>query len=174
MEKKFIDFSKEALIIYYSYGGNTREIARMISEKQSIPCEEILTVLPYKGTYDEVVAQGKKGVNNHFLTEIQPISADVSAYSFIFLGTPVWWYTSAPAMKTFLSQTDFTGKKVYPFATHGGWLGNTFTDFAKECKNGQVQPGIDLRFDGKVLQTPPLKITKWLDRIMSNLEESMK
>lgn len=60
MEKKFIDFSKEALIIYYSYGGNTREIARMISEKQSIPCEEILTVLPYKGTYDEVVAQGKK------------------------------------------------------------------------------------------------------------------
>ena len=41
-------------------------------------------------------------------------------YDVIVLGTPVWWYTFAPAVKTFLESNDFSQKTIFPFATNGG------------------------------------------------------
>lgn len=49
------------------------------------------------------------------MTEIKPLKMDVSAYDRMILGSPVWWYTFAPAMKTFLNTYDLSGKMVFPF-----------------------------------------------------------
>lgn len=67
------------------------------------------------------------------MPKIQPLNIDLTEYDTVILGAPVWWYAFAPAMKTFLHDTDLSGKTVYPFATNGGWLGHTFQDFVKEC-----------------------------------------
>ena len=85
---------------------------------------EIETVTPYTGSYNAVVDQGQREVNSGFEPELKPISADLSQYDTIILGTPVWWYTFAPAMRTLLAHQDFSGKVIYPFATNGGWLGH--------------------------------------------------
>ena len=36
------------------------------------------------------------------------------------IGTPAWWYTMAPAVRSFLAQHDFAGKTVVPFMINGG------------------------------------------------------
>ena len=48
---------------------------------------------------------------------------DISSYDRVILGSPVWWYTFFPAMKTFLYENDLAGKEIWPFLINGGWIG---------------------------------------------------
>ncbi|WP_460645695.1 flavodoxin [Lacrimispora brassicae] len=50
----------KTLILYYSYGGNTRNIAEHIREALDCDIAEIQTVIPYTGDYDAVVDQGQR------------------------------------------------------------------------------------------------------------------
>lgn len=153
------------LILYYSYGGNTQRIAEMVHNAIGGDLVRIDTVKPYTGSYNSVVDQGQREVNNGYCPELQPIDIDLSRYDTVVLGSPVWWYTFAPAMHTLLQQTDFTGKTVYPFATNGGWLGHTLKDFEHECRGASVKPGLNVRFDEHTLRTPEKEIQKWIQTI---------
>ena len=123
----------KTLILYYSYGGNTRRIAGKLQAALGADAAEIQTVQPYTGSYDDVVDQGQREVNSGFLPELQPLDIDLSRYDAVILGSPVWWYTFAPAMNAFLRMHDLSGKTVWPFATNGGWLGHTLRDFKSAC-----------------------------------------
>lgn len=151
----------KSVILYYSYGGNTRRIARKISQVLGADLAEIQPVQPYTGSYEDVVEQGQEEVDRGYMPEILPVDADLSAYGTVILGTPVWWYTFAPAMKTFLHQADLQGKNVYTFATNGGWIGHTFEDFAASCPGAHVHPGLNVRFEKDQLLTPDEAILTW-------------
>ena len=107
------------VIIYYSYRGNTKSIAEMIQKSTGADIARIETVVPYDGDYNSVVNQGQDEVNSGYCPKIKPLNIDLSKYDEVILGTPVWWYTFAPAMHTFLKENDLSGKTVYPFATNG-------------------------------------------------------
>ena len=112
----------KSLIVYYSLtNGNTKRIAEMLQQATQADIAEIQTVTPYTGGYDAVVAQGQEEVNRGYEPEIQPLSVSVADYDRIFIGTPTWWYTMAPAVRTFLHQQNFSGNTVIPFMTNGGW-----------------------------------------------------
>lgn len=153
------------IVIYYSYGGNTRRIAEKLQKALNADLAEIKTVKPYTGSYDDVVDQGQREVNSGFLPELQPLHVNLSQYDTVILGTPVWWYTFAPAMGSFLHQADLSGKTVYPFATNGGWLGHTFRDFAKACRGANVKAGLNIRFNEDKQQTPEADIQRWVKHI---------
>ena len=69
------------------------------------------------------VKQGKDEINKGFKPPIKPINIDLSQYDTIILGTPVWWYTFAPAVKTFIESNNLAGKTIYPVSyTHLVWL----------------------------------------------------
>ncbi len=155
----------KSLILYYSFGGNTRRIAELLQSHINADLAEIKTKTPYTGSYDEIVDQGAKEVKAGFMPEIEPITVNLDNYDTILLGSPVWWYTFAPAMKTFLHQYSLAGKTVYPFATNGGWLGHTLKDFKKACKGAEVKNGIDIRFDEATLRTNENTILQWAKQI---------
>ncbi|MCM1222167.1 MAG: NAD(P)H-dependent oxidoreductase, partial [Lachnospiraceae bacterium] len=113
----------KALILYYSYLGNTEKIAEMIHREISADIAKIETVIPYDSDYNKVVDQGKAEVERGYKPEIKDLDIDFSCYDTIIFGTPVWWYTFAPAVKTFLEGHDLSGKTIYPFVTNGGWIG---------------------------------------------------
>lgn len=48
------------LVVYYSYGGNTRSVAERVHAKLGGDIAEIRTVEPYTGSYDDVVEQGRR------------------------------------------------------------------------------------------------------------------
>lgn len=156
----------KAIVIYYSYGGNTRRVAEKIGKSIGADLAEIKTVRPYTGSYNDVVDQGQREANSGFLPEIQPMDVDLSQYDTIILGTPVWWYTFAPAMNSFLHSADLSGKTVYPFATNGGWIGHTFRDFEDACHGASVQAGLNVRFNGDRQLTSDVDVQTWIQKIV--------
>lgn len=78
----------------------------MIQKKTGADILRIETVVPYDNDYNKVVDQGQSEVNRGYCPEIKPSNIDPGQYDTIILGTPVWWYTFAPAMHTFLKTQD--------------------------------------------------------------------
>lgn len=155
----------KAIVIYYSYGGNTRRVAEKIGKSIGADLVEVRTVQSYTGSYDDVVDRGRREVDSGFLPELKPLGVDLNRYDTVILGTPVWWYTFAPAINSFLRGADLSGKTVYPFATNGGWLGHTFRDFEKACRGAKVKTGLNIRFNGDRQMTPDADIQRWLKNL---------
>lgn len=153
------------LVIYYSYRGNTKSIVDMIQKKIDADVLRIETVVPYGSNYNQVVNQGQDEVNRGYCPKLKPVDINLAQYDTIILGTPVWWYTFAPAMHTFLKSQNWKGKTVYPFATNGGWIGHTFEDFQRACQGTDVKKGMNIRFDETTLRTSKKDIEKWIDII---------
>lgn len=157
-----IDIMEKKLIVYYSYTNNTKKIAEQIQKAIGADICKIETVKPYTGDYNSVVEQGKQEIDGGFKPAIKSLSVNLADYNTIILGTPVWWYTYAPAVATFLSEYDLSGKTIIPFATNGGWIGHTLKDIERECKNAIVTNAIDIRFDKDKMVMSEGNLKKWL------------
>lgn len=155
----------KTLILYYSYGGNTRSIAKMLQKELGGDLAEIETAVPYTGDYNSVVDQGQREVERGFMPEIKPLAVNPADYDRIILGTPVWWYTFAPAVKTFLSHCDLSSKEVWPFATNGGWIGHTFKDIQSACYGAKVKKALNVKFNEHRLACPEKDILAWAEQI---------
>lgn len=158
--------SKKSLIVYYSYScGNTKRIAEMIQAATGADIETIETEKPYIGTYDEVVQQGQDEVNAGFMPAIKPMKANIRDYDVVYIGTPTWWYTMAPAVHSFLVQNDWVGKKVVLFMTNGGWPGHVIKDMKKSCAGAEIVASKEIRFDstgGDHMETSEKEISDWI------------
>ena len=97
-----------------------------------------------------------------------------SDYDVIAIGTPTWWYTMAPAVLTFLTTNDFTGKTVIPFMTNGGWPGHVIKDMEENCKGAAFAHEMQIQFDSKgkdYLETSEEVITKWIGQINTDINK---
>lgn len=157
--------NKKMLIVFYSWSnGNTERIAKMIQETTGADIVEIDTVVPYTGSYDDVVQQGQEEVQRGYKPEIKPLDVDIRNYDVIAVGTPTWWYTMAPAVLTFLHQQDWNGKIVVPFQTHGGWPGHVLADIAAACHGAKVTCNMQVKFDsngGDHMETSEAEVEAW-------------
>ena len=139
---------KKLLIVYYSQAvGNTRRIAEQLARVTGGDLAAIETETPYTGSYDDIVEQGNREVQAGYLPEIKPLEKDPKEYDVIAVGTPTWWYTMAPAVRTFLTGRDWTGKTVIPFQTHGGWPGHTIKDMKALCRGASFTHEMEVQFD---------------------------
>lgn len=152
-------------VVYYSYEGNTKKIVDMILKEVEADCVALEPVTPYAGDYDSVVNQAEKEVKEGYHPAIKPIPVNLDDYDTIILGTPVWWYTMAPVVLTFLKEYNLEGKTVVPFATNAGWLGHTFGDIKKMCGKAKVENEMNILFSGSQLKTERDKIREWIKRL---------
>ena len=164
---------KKMLVVYYSWSnGNTEKIALSLQKATGADIAKIETLEPYKGSYDDVVSEGQREVNRGYMRPIKPLDADVQNYDVIAVGTLTWWYTMAPAVKTFLNSQKWEGKTVVPFITNGGWPGHVIKDIEKECKGAKFLKPMEIQFDstgGAELVTPQGKIDKWIEEVKKSL-----
>lgn len=152
----------KTLVVYYSLGGNTRKIATQIAKSLRADVLEISTVKDYPDDYDVLVSLAKKEVESGYMPQLKPFEVSLDRYDAIVLGTPVWWYTYAPAVKKFMSVFNWKGRKVFPFATNGGWLGHTPSDFRKALRGATVSDVLNVKFDGDVQVTPDSAVKEWI------------
>ena len=164
---------KKLLIVYYSWScGNTERIAKSLQSVTGGDLLRIDTAVPYTGSYDDVVAQGQREVQQGFEPKLKPLDASIAGYDVIAVGTPTWWYTMAPAVKTFLHSQDFTGKTVVPFMTNGGWPGHVIKDIKAACPGADFACEMQVQFDsngGDHLETPEGKIDAWAQSVKALL-----
>jgi len=131
--------SAKVLIIYYSYSGNTRKVAREIHQVVGGDLVELEPVNPYPGNYNAVVEQARQELHTGLRPELKNRIGDVAPYATVFVGSPNWWHTIAPPVITFLSETDLSGKTIVPFITHGGGgSGRSTEEVAGLCPNANV------------------------------------
>ena len=174
--KKGMDIKmKKMLVVYYSWSnGNTKKIAEQLADETGADIARIKTTEPYRGSHEDVVEQGKKEVEAGFMPRINPLSVNLADYDVIAIGTPTWWYTMAPAVLTFLTTNDFTGKTVIPFMTNGGWPGHVIKDMKENCKGATFAHEMQIQFDsnGKDhLETSEDVITEWIEQVKVELNK---
>jgi flavodoxin len=107
-----------SLVVYYSLTGKTKLVARAIAEVlNATPLEiEERRPVPWPFVY---VSGGFRAMTNRG-SRINPVDIDLRQYEQIFIGSPVWASSPAPAINSFIYQTDFEGRSVIPFFTMGG------------------------------------------------------
>lgn len=156
------------IIIYSSYTNNTRNIAKKIEQKLNCDILEIKTKVSYSKDYDEVVNDEHNSESSSYLPELEQINVDLNNYDTIILGTPVWWYRPVPAIRSFLSKNDLSGKTIIPFACNCGWLGTTFQEIKKICPNSKVEKEMNIVFESysDELKTNAKEIDNWINQII--------
>ena len=137
--------------------------------KDKLDCDilKIETVEPYSTDYDTVVNDEQNSERSNFLPEIKDININLDNYDEIILGTPIWWYRPAPAIRSFLTKYDLTGKTVIPFATNAGWLGKTFIEIKNMCPNSNVKNNMNIVFESYSdnLVTSDKEIEQFIDSL---------
>lgn len=158
---------RKKLVVYFSYTGHTKMITDKIKEKLDCDILKIETVVPYSTDYDTVVNDEQNSERSNFLPEIKDININLDNYDEIILGTPVWWYRPASAIRSFLTKYDLTGKTVIPFATNAGWLGKTFIEIKNMCPNSNIENEMNIVFESysDKLITSEQEILNWINSL---------
>lgn len=159
--------NSKKLVVYYSYTGNTKMIAERIQKILNCDVLEIKPVIPYSTDYQTVVDEEQNNESTGKTPEIEKIDKDLSKYDEIIVGTPVWWYTIAPVIRTFLKENDLKDKIIKPFATNAGWLGQTFKEIEKLCPDSKVEKGMNIVFESysDKLVTSTEQIDNWINSL---------
>ena len=133
-------------VVYFSWSptGNTRFAAETIAKKVGTTAFEIMAAKPYSTNYKACCDEAKPECANRKLRPIRQVAGlNLARYDVIFIGTPNWWGTMAPPVRTFLIQysAGLSGKTVCLFQTNGGGgMQNCGTDFAQVLSNSKVLP----------------------------------
>jgi flavodoxin len=119
-------------VIYYSYNGNTRKVAWVLSEflAQQGQVKEIdITALDESKNFFAQCTRARK----HVRAQIKPAEFNLMQYDLICFGTPVWAFAPSPAMNAYLDSCfGLSGKTAVLFSTYGGAGKERCLDYMQE------------------------------------------
>ena len=136
----------KAAVVYFSWSpdGNTRFAAETVAAKAGAKIFEIKAEKPYSSDYRDCTREAKPECTGKQLRPIKPIDGlDLAQYDVIFVGTPNWWGTMAPPVRTFLAQNAaaLKGRTVCLFQTNGGGgMQRCGKEFAEMVPDSKVLP----------------------------------
>lgn len=103
------------LIVFYSRTGNTKVACQALQKELGCDILEVKDMKNRAGGWGFFTAALGSMFNTH--TKIEPVHIDLAAYDAIIIGTPVWAGRPAAAIRTFIAQHTFDGRKVIMFTT---------------------------------------------------------
>lgn len=103
------------LVVYFSWSGNTEEMASYIAEQVGGDLYEIEPETPYPTDYEECGDVALVERDENVRPAIANLPDSIDEYDTILVGYPIWWHTAPMIIGTFLESYDLTGKEVYPF-----------------------------------------------------------
>ena len=155
------------LIVYFSWGGNSRTLAGYAREITGGDIFEIVPAQPYPSQYRATTQQAREELDNNYLPEIKNKISNLSSYETIILVYPNWWGTIPQIVKRFLQDNDFSGKTIAPICTHeGSRMGRSLTDIRALCPNSTITEGLDVR--GGSVSGARNTVRDWINKIGIN------
>ena len=150
------------LVAYFSVTGNTKPLAEYAAKHYNCDLFEIVPTTPYTSSdidYSNNNCRAlKEQASDTARPEIKNQIEDMSKYSAIVLGYPIWAGQAPKIMYTFIESYNFEGKQILPFCTSGSsQIGNSATNLAKSAPKATW-------LDGKrfAAGTDEATFTKWL------------
>ena len=119
-EENSTSSEQEALIVYFSWSGNTESVANEIAHQTGADIFEIIPEEPYTDDYDALLDIAQEEQANDARPEIAETVENFEQYDVVYLGYPNWWGDMPMIVYTFLDDYDFSEKTIAPFVTSGG------------------------------------------------------
>lgn len=157
---------KKVLVAYFSWGGTTRRMAQAIESVTGGDIFEIEPVNPYPTAYTPCTEVALEEKNNNARPEIKNRVENWADYDIVFIGCPVWWWTTPMIIHTFAESYDFEGKTVVPFCTYAA----TYRDETLQAIVDMTPEAEHLEGLGTTGSTSGVEA--WVNRISAVWEES--
>lgn len=109
---------KKVLIAYFSWSGTTQRMAEQIHDITGGDLFRIEPVVPYPTEYTPCTEVAREEKENDARPEIKNRVGNWDDYDIVFIGCPVWWWTTPMIIHTFCESYDFKDKTVVPFCTY--------------------------------------------------------
>lgn len=137
------------LVAYFSWSGNTQEMAAYIAEETGGDLLEIQPETPYPEDYNECGNVALAERDNNERPAIANLPDSIDQYDTILIGYPIWWHTAPMIIGTFLESYDLTGVDIYPFTQSASMDEEQFQnsmDFVREsADSATVHEGLFVR-----------------------------
>ncbi|WP_418698170.1 flavodoxin [Bacteroides sp.] len=154
----------KTLIVYFSWGGNTRMVANHIHDIVGCDIVEVETVIPYPDSYEEVTQIVPGELESDYRPELKTKVENMDEYNTLIVGTPIWGGHLTPAMKSFLASYDLSRKYIAPFCTHGGsGTAQSVSDIRSVCPNSTLLGSLAVY--GNQAENSRKDVEKWLKQI---------
>ena len=112
------------LVAYFSATGTTKGVAERLANAVGADLYEIVPAEPYSDAdlnWNDKNSRSTKEQNDKSVRPgIASETLDLSGYTTIYVGYPIWWGEEPRIMDTFAESYDFSGKTMIPFCTSGG------------------------------------------------------
>lgn len=136
----------DVLVVVFSATGTTKGVAEKIASIEGADLYEILPVQPYSDddlNWNDSNSRTTKEQNDSSVRpEIASETIDMSGYSKIYVGYPIWWGEEPRIMDTFVESYAFGDKTMIPFCTSGGsGIGRSGKNLAENAGSGNWLDG---------------------------------
>lgn len=113
----------KTLVAYFSVQGTTARVAKELAEHLNADLYEIKPLHPYSDAdirwTNPLARCNREKLGNKDVPVIGKVE-NFDSYDEVFLGFPIWYGCAPNVVNTFCRNYDWSGKKVYAFATSGG------------------------------------------------------
>lgn len=154
----------KSLVVYFSWSGNTENVAKSIQSQTDSDIFEIIPATPYSDDYDTVVDLAQKEQRNNARPAISSNIENIEQYDVIYVGFPNWWGDMPMILYTFFDTYDLSGKTVALFCTSGGsGLSGTVNEVKSLEPNATITEGLHIGSSSS--SNPDNAVSKWLNDI---------
>ena len=154
----------KSLVVYFSWSGNTENVAKSIQSQTDSDLFEIVPTTPYSDDYNTVVDLAQEEQRNNVRPAISGNIENIEQYDVVYVGFPNWWSDMPMILYTFFDTYDLSGKTVALFCTSGGsGLSNTVDEVESLEPNATVTQG--LHIDSGSSSNPDNAVSEWLNDI---------
>lgn len=153
-----------ALVVYFSWSGNTENVANAIAEQTGADVFEIVPEEVYTSDYNALLDIATEEKESGARPAIAGSIEDISQYDVIYVGYPNWWSDMPMILYTFFDSYDLSGKTIAPFCTSGGsGLSNTVNSIKELEPAAEVLEG--LHIGSSSASDPGNAVSDWLGRL---------
>jgi len=153
----------KSLVVYYSRTGNAKFVAETIASELGSDIEEIVDLKKRAGKLGWMSA-GRDSMQEKE-TKIAPTKIVPTGYDLIVIGTPIWAWRPTPAIRTYIVNNDFSGKKVALFFTIGSDLKQAVEKTKALIPNAVVVSDIVLTNPLENEEETKKKIVEWCNSL---------
>ncbi|MBU9738103.1 flavodoxin [Diplocloster agilis] len=153
-----------ALVVYFSWSGNTETIAGEIASQTGADTFELEPTTAYSTDYNTVLEEAQEEQRTDARPEISGSIENMDSYDVIYLGFPNWWGDMPMILYSFLDEYDLSGKTIAPFVSSGGsGFSGTLGEIAGAEPDATVTDGLSLSSEAS--KDPGNAVADWLAEI---------
>ena len=156
--------SSSVLIAYFSWSGNTEQVAQIIQQETGGDLFEIAPATAYTDDYNELLDIAQQEQSDDARPELAGQVENWEQYDTIFVGYPNWWSDAPMAVYTFVESYDWSGKTLVPFNTSAsGGFGRSLSGLEESAPGASILDGIS--FTERNLGDAQSEVAAWLDEL---------